>query len=154
VSLTLGMNTLRLANCACADARDSECSSPILRIKFGFAIVLMALASLCAQAQVGSLPAGAQSAISSALGRNGDSYKVSMHDGYLRAQNTQQRLSAGFQTSGVQVRSGSAHWGMTLEGYGYGDAIKQLRAARPPDLWKCNGPEAMKRPRPGQTGMR
>ena len=131
MSLTLGLNTTRLANRACADPRDSESSSSILRMKFGFAIVLMGLASLCAQAQVTSLPAGAQSAISSALGRDGDSYKVSMHDGYLRALNAQQHLSAGFQTSGVQVRSGSAHWGMALEGYGYGTAVKRLPAARP-----------------------
>ena len=134
MSLTLGMNTLRLANCACTDTGDSERTSLFLSrwpIKLGFAFLLMGLTLVSAQAEVASLPAEAQSAISSAVGRDGNSYKAIIHSNGCQIENAQQRLSAGFQTSGVQVRSGSAHWGMALEGYGYGDAIKQLRAARP-----------------------
>ena len=134
MSLTLGMNTLRLANCACTDTGDSERTSLFLSrwpMKLGFAFLLMGLTLVSAQAEVASLPAEAQSAISSAVGRDGNSYKAIIHSNGCQIENAQQRLSAGFQTSGVQVRSGSAHWGMALEGYGYGDAIKQLRAARP-----------------------
>jgi FG-GAP repeat len=152
VSLILGINTMRSPNRARTDAREFERSSLLfflsgLQMKFGFAMVAMGLAFFCTQAQVASgqairagesstptlasLPAAARAAISSALGREGDSYKVSMRDGYLQAENARQQLRAEFQASGVQVRSGSAHWGMALAGYGYGEAVQKLQSAQP-----------------------
>ena len=144
MSVTLGMNTMRSAACA----RESERSSLFLARgpkQFPFAILLVGLASFVAQAQVAnrqpgqsgserglaSLPAAAQTAISGALGREGDSYKVSARGDGLEADNARQQLSAQFRTSGVEVRSGSLHWGMALEGYGYGEAVRKLRAVRP-----------------------
>jgi hypothetical protein len=149
VSVTPGMNAMRSAACA----RESERSSLLFlargRRQFRFAILLVGLWSLTAQAQVArrplsrsdrepgstptlaSLPAAAQTAISGALGRESDSYKVSMRDGGLQAENARQQLSAQFRASGVEVRSGSVHWGMALEGYGYGEAVRKLRAVRP-----------------------
>src|SRR5579864_8000643 len=140
-----------MLRCACTDTSGSERASLFFSggpMRFGFAVLLMGLASLGAQGLVASrpligssvslgessrasLPVEAQSAISSVLGRDVNSYKVLHRNLGLHAENAQQRLSAEFQASGVQVRSGSAHWGMALEGYGYGDTVQPLQAARP-----------------------
>src|ERR1700722_19886685 len=78
-------------------------------------------------AAVSSLPAEAQSSISAALGRDLPGYQVRKQDGALEAGNAKQRLTAEFSSHGVAVRSGNAHWGMTLLGYGYGEALTTAR---------------------------
>jgi hypothetical protein len=80
-----------------------------------------------------SMPAAAQPGISAALGRDDSRYQVhpAKRDGGFRAENPQQGLKAEFTRQGIEVRSGTAQWGLALRGYGYGDALRAVTAASP-----------------------
>ena len=69
-----------------------------------------------------SLPLAAQGAISAGLGRDQGAYRISG----LVAHNPAQRFSAQFGRSGVVIRTASARFAISLEGYGRGEALRQL----------------------------
>jgi hypothetical protein len=77
------------------------------------------------------LPPAAQSAISAALGRDITAYTVHKGPGGLRTDNTPQHLRSRFTSSGVEMSSGPATWGMKLEAYGYGSALAPVAAGVP-----------------------
>ena len=83
------------------------------------------------RSRLSSLPAAAQSTISSVLGREISSYHAKAVGARFEAASSQQRLVTDFSSQGVEVRSGSAWWGLSLRGYGYGDAIKKVSMAVP-----------------------
>jgi hypothetical protein len=80
--------------------------------------------------RLSSLPAAAQPDISAALGRDLLEYHVQAANTGFSAANPNQNLSMRFTADGLEVRQGSARWGMTLLGYGYGDDLATM-AARP-----------------------
>jgi hypothetical protein len=78
-----------------------------------------------------SLPAAARSSISAALGRESPEYRMRAVEGGFNAGNSRQKLVSHFTAEGVGVRNGSTRWGLSLRGYGYGDAIKAVSATAP-----------------------
>ncbi|MGH9431879.1 MAG: FG-GAP repeat protein [Terriglobia bacterium] len=84
-----------------------------------------------AAAGLSRLPLGAQSSISAALGRDVPGYQVRTERGRLEAGNARQKLAVDFTPEGVQVRSGSQLWRITLRGYGYGTTVKAAGAVIP-----------------------
>ncbi len=100
-----------------------------------------------------SLPSATQAAISGALGADSPAYRVSAWNGAFHALNPTQRLSAGFDRSGLQLSSGALGLALSLRAVRYGASLKAVRAASPsvsanrvsysyPDLseWFLNGP--------------
>lgn len=101
-----------------------------------------------------TLPAAAQPDVSAALGRDLPEYHMQAANGGFSAANPNQKLTIRFTAEGLQLHQDSAHWGMTLCGYGYGDQIATVApGARPQavvnrveyrrgDLteWYVNGP--------------
>jgi len=82
-------------------------------------------------AKISSLPAGAQSAISSALGRDQEAYHaVAVRKGY-RMKNPRSGLQATFTRQGVRVESGKASWGMELTAFGTSGKLQPVVAAKP-----------------------
>ncbi len=125
-------------------------------MKYRFAIMLLALATAVAYAQVSgtantvtaagknevahppataggasSLPDAARANISAVLGREDHSYEISTHAGDLTAENSQHDLSAVFMAGGVHFRAGKADLGLAFLGYGYGNTLQNARAAAP-----------------------
>jgi hypothetical protein len=115
-----------------------------------------------------SVPVAAQPGISGVLGHDDSRYQVqAMHEGF-RAENPQQTLTTEFTVQGLEVSSGTARWGLTLRGYGYGDALQAATPATPQGSanrveyrrgalteWYLNGPLGMEqgftlRERPGR----
>jgi trimeric autotransporter adhesin len=78
-----------------------------------------------------SLPPEAQSSISADLGHDIPSYQASVWQGRLEAENARNKLAANFTSRGVEVRSGSRHWGIALRGCGYGDTLSPVGVAVP-----------------------
>src|ERR1700688_242703 len=76
-----------------------------------------------ATSELSSLPVGARSSISAAVGRDDPNYAVRVQDGRTQAKNEHQSFTAEFTSDGVEVRAGAAHWRMALSGYGYGSAL-------------------------------
>jgi hypothetical protein len=103
-----------------------------------------------------SLPLTAQGSVSQALGADDPAYGVhasSTSSGRFSAASPAQRLSLGFDRSGVSVGSGAEHVGMSLRAIGYGGSLETVGAVTPrasanrvvyglPDLeqWYANGP--------------
>jgi hypothetical protein len=77
------------------------------------------------------LPPAAQSAVSAALGRDIAAYELRHETSGLEAVNPAQHLVSSFTADGIEVRSGSALWRMSLEGYGYDGALKSPVKAVP-----------------------
>lgn len=114
---------------------------------------LMASASSRHAAQLSLLPQGAQSSISAVLGRDLPEYHMQPVSGGFSALNAHQKLQARFTVEGVELRNRGAGWGMTLSGWGYGDAMVKLEADAPQAIknrveyrrgplteWYVNGP--------------
>lgn len=80
-------------------------------------------------AGLSSLPVAAQANISAALGRDSSEYYARPVSGGFEASSP--GLAARFTSSGVEVSSGSAHWGLALRGYGYGNALWGVNAVAP-----------------------
>src|SRR5215469_14563747 len=73
----------------------------------------------------------AQGRISATLGRDIPSYQMRTKLGVLRAENARNALTADFGSQSIAVRSGNTKWEMSLQGYGYGEAVKQADSAVP-----------------------
>lgn len=77
------------------------------------------------------LPATAQAKVSAALGGEASDYYARPVSGGYETGSSWQGMSVRFSTAGVEVRSGDARWGMTLRGYGHGDALHNVRVVAP-----------------------
>ncbi len=98
-----------------------------------FLVALVSYASSSDQNRDGlaSLPAAVQSGISAALGRTMPEYSVQVSGGQVKAANAQHHLKMQFTSAGVSVGRGGSTWGLTLQGYGYGNDLKLVRSASP-----------------------
>ena len=139
-------------------------------------MMLLVTLTLCASASdqregtsLSNLPVAAQASISAALGRDMWQYHARAVGGGFEAITPSQRLDTRFTAQGVEVSRGTVHWGMTLQGYGYGDALKAVQAVTPDanlnrveyrrgqlTEWYVNGPVGLEqgftlRDRPGQV---
>jgi hypothetical protein len=78
-----------------------------------------------------ALPLAARGAVSRALGRDDRSYDARALTGGLVLRNAGQDLVARLDRSGVAVQSGRARLGLSLVGYGYGDALRPVAVVSP-----------------------
>ena len=78
-----------------------------------------------------TLPPDAQGPISAALGKNDSGYWVRRSAAGFRAENPAQALVAEFTRDGADVHSGNLRWGLEMQGYGYGDAPRPVKAVAP-----------------------
>jgi hypothetical protein len=78
-----------------------------------------------------SLPTGSQGPISALIGADQSGYHARLDGTHFRMDNPEQGLSAEFSADGMQVSAGEHSWGMTLEGYGYGENLQPLPAVDP-----------------------
>ena len=78
-----------------------------------------------------SLPSGAQSAVSAALGAADPAYGLVAGAGGFTARNPAQRLALAFTSSGALFSSGRTHVRLTLRGVGYGEALRPISARAP-----------------------
>jgi len=139
------------------------------------ALMCFVTLTLCTSASVrprstplSNLPVAAQASISASLGKDTSQYHALAASGGFEAITLSQRLNTRFAVQGVEVSSGSVHWNMALQGYGYGDALKAVQAVTPEanlnrvefqrgslTEWYVNGPMGLEqgftlRERPGQ----
>jgi hypothetical protein len=98
---------------------------------FFLALSLYATASDQNRNSLASLPPAAQSSISAALGRDLPSYRVRAHAAALEAENAQQRMTADFTSTGVEVHTSNTTWKLALRGYGRGGEIQPVDNAAP-----------------------
>ena len=78
-----------------------------------------------------SLPLGSQAPISALIGADQSVYHERLAGAHFRMDNPGQGLSAEFTANGMQVSAGVHSWGLTLEGYGYGESLQPLPAVDP-----------------------
>lgn len=78
-----------------------------------------------------SLPAVAQSHISSAIGKDQEVYHAAQHAAGLRFENPDHSVSASFTSAGVRFQLGTNQWALTLRGHGYGDRLLDAKAVAP-----------------------
>jgi len=78
-----------------------------------------------------SLPAAAQARISAALGKDNPGYSIKAVTSGFETINAGQKLVTRFTSEGVEVRNGTARWGLALGGYGYGNALTTAKTAAP-----------------------
>jgi hypothetical protein len=78
-----------------------------------------------------ALPAPAQAAISRVLGRDQHAYRVSTANDAPSFRNDAQSLSARFDRSGVEVRSGATRLNLSLRALGYGKRLASVAPATP-----------------------
>jgi len=78
-----------------------------------------------------SLPALAQGPISSLIGADQSVYHARLAGAHFRMDNPEQGLSAEFGADGMQVSAGEHSWGLTLDGYGYGESLQPLPEVAP-----------------------
>jgi FG-GAP repeat len=120
------------------------------------------------------LPLEAQSSISRVLGRDLPGYQARAHGDGFAAENARHKLAADFSTAGVELRSGKGHWKLSLQSYGYGNALQPVPTAVPRASanrveyrrgalteWYVNGPLGLEqgftlnaRPSPATVGVR
>lgn len=81
--------------------------------------------------ELSTLPAAAQSSISTALGKDLNQYHARPSANGFEASNSQGALTAKFTHDGVQLTHDSLHWSMSLRAYGYGDALKPVAPSSP-----------------------
>jgi hypothetical protein len=78
-----------------------------------------------------SLPAAAQSSISSAIGRDDPAYRAHQQAEAVHTENAMNKFTADFTSAGMDVAGGSAHLHIRLAGYGYGDALNPVADVAP-----------------------
>jgi trimeric autotransporter adhesin len=99
------------------------------------------------------LPAGAQAAISAAIGRDVAAYHVRASADGFHADNIRHDLSLEFGPGGVMIRNGQALFQMQARGYGYEESLKTFEPVAPQAVdnrveyrrgpfteWYVNGP--------------
>ena len=72
-----------------------------------------------------------QARVSAVLGRDDAAYAATATPNGYRAENPVNHLTAAFDASGVRVKDAGNDWGLSLQGYGYGDAPRAVAAAEP-----------------------
>jgi hypothetical protein len=90
-----------------------------------------------------SLPPDAQGPISAALGKDDSGYWVHRSAQGFRGENPRHALVVEFTNQGAEVRCHNLGWGLFTRGYGYGDAVRPLKAVAP----KANANRVEYRPR-------
>ncbi|MGA8150838.1 MAG: hypothetical protein WB952_07805 [Terriglobales bacterium] len=103
-----------------------------------FVFALSLTVSLCGStskrnnvSQLSSLPAVAQSRISNALGHDIAGFQTQAQGDGFRVENPHHKLLTDFTSDGVNIRSGSSHWNLAFQGYGYGSVIAKSDATVP-----------------------
>jgi uncharacterized protein (DUF2345 family) len=81
--------------------------------------------------KISRLPASAWSQISNALAHDLNSYQTRSQGTAFHIENARHKLAADFTSEGVNIRTGSSHWKLKFEGYGYGTAIARDDATVP-----------------------
>lgn len=84
-----------------------------------------------ASTDLASLPLPAQATISATLGREDAAYHAGTQEAGPQVTNAKHGLTAAFTPAGVEVRSGTARWGLTLTGVGYGDTLQPVPPGTP-----------------------
>lgn len=88
------------------------------------------IAESCAR-QLCGLPVAAQADVAATLGREEARYRVAA-TGLPRLRNPpQQVLRAEFRQDGIRVDAGGGQWRLAFQGWGYGDHLTKVRAAKP-----------------------
>src|SRR5579863_959845 len=80
---------------------------------------------------ISTFPVNAQVGISAALGRELPGYGVQVRGTGWEALNADQKITTDFTLQGVVVHAENAVWGITLSGYGCGDATKRVNESTP-----------------------
>lgn len=80
---------------------------------------------------ISALPPLAQAQISAVLGRERESYHAVAEEQGVRLTNARHGLTADFTSTQIEVRTGEAHWGVALRGYGYGDDLRVATEVAP-----------------------
>jgi trimeric autotransporter adhesin len=78
-----------------------------------------------------SLPTAAQGPISAVLGRHESRYWVHTGAGRIHAENPRHALAIDFTRHGIELSSQTVRWGLALQGYGYGHALRAVSDATP-----------------------
>jgi FG-GAP repeat len=105
-------------------------------VELFFSVLVFSL-SLCLHgwgqqvASLSSFPVRAQASVSAAVGRDISSYQAHVTGTGVEVVNVRHKLTSAFNSQGIEVRLGNAHWGMRLRGYGYGDEIKVVEVIAP-----------------------
>ena len=106
-------------------------------IRMSCALLLLA-ASSAANAQqdkpvshLSDLPEEAQSTISAVLGRDLPAYTARTASHAIELTNPRQQLAARFTDRGIELHSGAAEWGISVQAYGHGDALQTVQSVDP-----------------------
>lgn len=83
------------------------------------------------QATQSRLDPAAKAQIAATIGHEEPAYHFAAQPGGFRMENARHGLSAEFTPSGAELRLGSNHWGMSLRGYGYGNAVLDTSKVAP-----------------------
>jgi len=78
-----------------------------------------------------SLSTAAQATVSAVAGREDQSYHAVVQGKGFHAENPRHAMNVDFTPEGVQVRTGTSRWGLTLSSYGYGDRLDVVSASAP-----------------------
>jgi hypothetical protein len=78
-----------------------------------------------------NLPPSARSRISAAIAQDIPGYQARIQGQGFHFANAGQKLDVNLSRQGVVVRTGGDSWGLSLQGYGYGDALNPLHAVAP-----------------------
>jgi hypothetical protein len=102
------------------------------------ALMCFVILTLCTSASVrprstplSNLPVAAQASISASLGRDTSQYHALAAGTGFETITLSQRLDTHFAAQGAEVSSGRVHWNISLQAYGYGDALKAVQAVTP-----------------------
>lgn len=97
------------------------------------AIFIAASASwvVAQQRATAALDGMTQAEISATIGKDQAAYHFVAKGNSFGAENARNSLSADFGAGGVNFRSGSNHWNLSLRGYGYGDNLVAVKPATP-----------------------
>jgi hypothetical protein len=94
--------------------------------------------SLCASAtdsnraaSLSRLPVAVQASVSAVLGNDAAEYHAHPANGGYEVRGARQSLAGRFESTGVELRMGTARWGIAFRGYGYRDALTSASAIKP-----------------------
>lgn len=96
------------------------------------AFLILVIAAAGGQASTGlRLPPSAQGPISAVLGKDDSGYWVTRNTEGFREQNPRHALTTDFTKQGIEVRRYSLNWGLETRAYGYGNALRPIKAVAP-----------------------
>ena len=120
---------------------------------FGLALLGIPALVQAESSDLSKLPSPAQTTISASLGRDSSGYFATrIGDGFVFA-NPDQQLRVHFTSQVAELRELNLSWNLSLQGFGYGDSIRDVRSAIPTAVanrveyrrgavteWYVNGP--------------